>query len=185
MKIITFLVFFLISGCVTQSALDDAIKASSSEYLINNQSLTLSQGERIFIASENAIFKAFIATFAQLNMSVLNMNESIGFLSADGDPPMSPAELENVGKENVVRMNELTSGGSPWKYVGNNMLIRATVSLTQKGEDSVSVKLHFSSRIQNGVGNVSNVIPTTFLTVFYTNVWREFDKQLFIIQETM
>lgn len=185
MKIIIIFLFVLISGCMTQTALDDALKASSSEHLINNQSLILSQGERIFVASEKSALKAFIATFAQLNMSVSNMNASIGFLAADGDPPMSPSELEDAGKANVARLNELTMGGSPWKYVGNNMLIRATVTLTPRGDDSVLIKLHFSSRIQNGNGNISNVIPTSFLSVFYTNVWREFDKQLFILQETM
>lgn len=184
-KILSATIFLLLSGCVSQTALNDALQQSEEKYKLQNQSLILSLGERDFDVDREQLIKALLTTFGQFNMAVLNLDSNVGFVVGEGDPPMPPEELKALGEENVAYMNEITKGGSPWRYVGNNMIIRATVNIFDRGDNFVTVKMSFSNKITTQANATSNAIASNFLEAMYKNVWAELDKQLFILQGTM
>ena len=156
----------------------------AAEDRVQNNEIALSRGERVFDAPSLTVIKAFITTFSQFNMSVVNLDKEVGYIFAEGDMPVSPEELKELGLANIARLNERTTGAI-WQYAGNNMTVRVTVNLFEKEKDVITAKMGVSSRqnAQPGV-IVKNELPPSFTDAIYTSLWSEFDKQLFMFQGT-
>lgn len=175
----------ILSGCVTQSGIQSALQEADQKYQLQNQTLTLSLGERNFDFNQQLVIKALVTSFGQYNMAVLNIDSDVGYLVAEGDPLVAPEELKMLAEGHIAYLNELTDGGNPWRYVGNNMVMRATVNIFEREDDFVTVKVSFSNKVTSNTAVVSNAIFSDLLEAMYKNLWADLDKQLFILQETM
>jgi len=116
-------------------------------------------------------------------MSVINLDKEVGYILAEGETPISPEKMKELGLANVDKLIERT--GIQWNYVGNNMDVRVTVNLLEKKKNVITVKIGLSSQIASKQSPVrNNELPPSFTNAIYTSLWSEFDKQLFILQGT-
>jgi len=154
----------------------------AAEDRIQNREIALSRGERNFDTSVLVLMKAFITTFSQFNMSVINLDKDIGYILAEGDVPVSPEKFKELGMKNVERLNDRIDGVI-WQYVGSNMETRITVNLITK-KDYITAKMGFSAKTVGNAVVKNNELPPFMVDAMYTELWTEFDKQLFILQST-
>ena len=185
-KSLILLVCLTLQGCaVSQKELVRVIQELDSQNMDGGREVTLAQGERSFDFSKDFVIKAFLTTFGQFNMAVVNLDNEMGYILGEGAAPLAPGELERIGREQVALLNEMTQGYNPWAYVGANNRVRATVNLFEKGDNYVTAKLTFSNEVTSrGVSNSDSIYPP-FLEAYYAAIWDELDKQLFILQGTI
>jgi len=180
------LVCLTLQGCaVTQTELNRVLQELDNQNSAEGREVTLAQGERNFDFSKGIVTKAFLTTFGQFNMAVINLDNEMGYILGEGTSPVAPEEFERISKEKIVIMNEMTQGGNPWIYVGTNNRVRATVNLFEKGDNYVTAKLTFSNEVISQVASKSNSIWPPMLEAYYAAIWDELDKQLFILQGTI
>ncbi len=171
---------FLIS-CVSNMAKD--LSDIAAEDRVQNKEIALSRGERVFDVPSITVIKAFITAFSQLNMAVINLDKEVGYILAEGEMPLNPEKVKEIGMANVDRLSKRT--GIKWVYVGNNMEVRVTVNLLEKKKNVITIKMGLSSQVTNKQTAIrNNELPPSFTNAIYTSLWAEFDKQLFILQGT-
>jgi hypothetical protein len=175
---------FILQGCVgvSQAELNRVMTEVGRIQSLEANEIRLARGERSFEAPKDIVTKAFVTTFGQFNMAVVNLDQDVGYILGEGSGPIPPEEFERVGQERVAWFNEMTQGGNPWTYVGDNTIVRATINLFDKGDNLTTAKLSFSSKVVGQHASVSHSIGSLLLDPYYTYFWDEFDKQLFILQ---
>jgi hypothetical protein len=116
-------------------------------------------------------------------MAVVNLDKDIGYILAEGEPPVSPEKLQELSIRNVDRLNE-RYGSKVFVYMGSNSKHRVTVNITQKNESVTTAKMSFSSEVISNQPIKGHELPPFFTDAMYTSIWNELDKQLFILQST-
>lgn len=179
------LVCLTLQGCVTQTELNRVLQEHDKQNAAAGGRISLAQGERSFDFSKGFVIKAFLTTFGQYNMAVMNLDKELGYILAEGVPPVAPEEYERIGKIIIDQLNEMTQGGNPWVYTPGQARTRATVNLFEKSDNYTTAKLTFSSETLSSIQSKSHSIPPLMLEAYYATIWDELDKQLFILQGTI
>ena len=185
MRVSIALVCLLLQSCVTQTGINTALQEYDEQNAAAGREVTLARGERNLDFSKEFVIKAFLTTFGQYNMAVINLDKELGYILGEGAPPAAPEELERIGKEEIDRLNEITQGGNPWRYTPGLGRVRATVNLFEKSDNFSTAKLTFSSETLGMSQSKSHSIAPGVLEAYYSTIWGELDKQLFILQGTI
>jgi hypothetical protein len=181
--LILFISLFVV-GCVGINPNTAALLSEiAAEDRVANKQIALAKGERTFETSSLVLMKAFITTFAQFNMRVVNLDKELGYILAEGETPISPEKYKELGMRNVDRLNERSSS-SAWTYLGSNTEKSITVSIFEKQDNLVTAKMGISNKVLTNAILKINETPPWFTEEIYTSIWTELDKQLFILQGT-
>jgi hypothetical protein len=182
--IMSMLSVILLTGCVASFEKQvETINIAAAEDRTKNAQISLAMGERNFDAEMQPLLKSFLTTFSQFNMAVLNIDQDIGYMVAEGDAPIDPDTYETLAKRNVDRLNEII-GSETWVYTPGNFTVRATVNIIEKQDNLLTAKVGFSANVSGDYQAKSHELPYFFTEAMYTRLWAEIDKQLFIYQET-
>lgn len=178
-----FLFLILLTGCAAKFKAE--LNKIAEEDRVENQHIFLSMGERTFDVDKITLIKAFITTFTNKNIAVVNVDKEIGYLMAEGSGFLSPQKYKEIGMENVERLNERTSKyGFRWEYTPGNDTQRFTVNLFDKGKNCTTAKVGISNQIIGNQQIKNHELPSMMLSAFYEELWRELEKSLFIQRET-
>ena len=173
----------ILTGCAAQFKAE--LNKISEEDRIENQQIFLSMGERTFDIDKINLMKAFITTFTNKNIAVVNMDKEIGYLLAEGSGFLSPQKYKEVGMENVERLNERTGKyGARWTYTPGNDSQRFTINLFDKGKNRTTAKVGISNKVSGNQQIKQHELPPMMLTAIYEELWRELEKSLFIQRAT-
>jgi len=173
----------ILTGCAAKFTSE--LNKISAEDRIKNQHIFLSMGERTFDVDKINLIKAFITTFTNKNIAVVNMDKEIGYLLAEGSGFLSPQKYKEVGMGNVKRLNERTGKyGYRWTYTPGNDSQRFTINLFDKGENRTMAKVGVSSKISGNQQIKKHELNPNMLTAIYDELWRELEKSLFIQRAT-
>lgn len=180
-----FLFLIFLTGCAAPAQFKAELNKIAEEDRIENQHIFLSMGERTFDVDKITLIKAFITTFTNKNIAVVNVDKEIGYLMAEGSGFLSPQKDKEVGMENVERLNERTGKyGFRWEYTLGNDTQRFTVNLFDKGKNRTTAKVGISNQIIGAQQIKIHELPSMMLSAFYKELWRELEKSLFIQRET-
>lgn len=168
----SFLLLIFLTGCAAQFKAE--LNKIAEEDRIENQHIFLSMGERTFDVDKITLIKAFITTFTNKNVAVVNVDKEIGYLMAEGSGFLSPQKYKEVCMENVERLNDRTGKyGFQWEYTPGNDTQRFTVNLFNKGKDRTTAKVGISNQIIGTEQIKIHEFDPMMLSAFYEELWRE------------
>lgn len=169
-------------GCLTQEGLAKGMAEIEAEDRARNEEVALAMGQREFDVDRATVFKALIAAFSSKNMAVVNLDKDAGYLLAEGTNILPAAKLEQLGKENVARLNKKFGAGR-FQYVGMNSVVRVVVNIFEIDAKRTRIKMGLSNTITGNYQVKCHELPPSFTTAFYEELWREIDRAMFITQE--
>jgi len=174
------LVLLLFSGCGGMQIA--ALEKGQAEDIEKNKEIALAVGQRTFDVSQTRLMKAFITAFSDKNLAVMNLDNSLGFMVAEGAEFLDPAKIKEIGKTRIDRLNKHSFPGA-FVYVAGNYVLRITVNLFKKGENRTLAKLGFTSVTKSNAPNVFNGVPFEFLPHYYKEMWAALEQSLFVQRE--
>ena len=170
-------------GCAAGS--NEALQKMTTRWQIENEKLALSLGEKTFRASKIEILKAILTGFPTKNVSILNMDKDIGYLSGEGSGIVSPEKEREIFDKIVLPEAQKEASFVPWRYVPGNYKLRININIFEKKKD-VLVKMRFSATVTQSVPGQSiyhSIHPATFRE-HYRVLWEALDKHLFMQKES-
>lgn len=175
--------FFALAGC-NQATLAKYYSQKQGEYRAANENVHLTSGEKILRGDQRTIMKGILSGFADLNMSVVNVDQSLGFLSATGVSVL-PGDRERVIVMPVLEKYS-SETGVPHQYTPGNYEVVANVSIYEydKQEDASQVKLRLVSRVHGPQQIKNNELMPELLEAHYRYIWEKIGKHVFIESET-
>ncbi len=170
--------FATLTGCVTQDQLNKEMALLSSERRIENQQIFLSIGERTFDVDKSKLIKAFIATFSDKNIAVVNLDKEVGYLLAEGGGLLPPDKHKEIGMAIIKEQNEKTS--VTWQYTPGATTEVFTVNIYEQGENRTKAKVGISHKAMNNTQAAYLEPIPIMLTALFEELWSGLEKSLFI-----
>jgi hypothetical protein len=181
---------FLLSACqhITVGQNSKIVTEKQIEYRNANEPIHLTLGEKFVRGDQLTIMKGVLIAFGDLNMSVLNVDQVLGFMSASGRgvlPGNLEREITRTGEETH---NEIRSPGKTAVNPGN-YLILANVSIYDydKINDQSKVKIRLSRQIdtlRTKPESRNHELFPPLLEAHYSYIWEKIGKHVFIENET-
>lgn len=183
-----FATLLLISGCVSQSQIGEAIHAINKVFQVKYEGILDKYGTRVYKVSQARAFVALHAALASLGMKVADQDPLAGTLTviAPAPRPLNAAEWQSAADADMPLMRETVCpivGGIACQRIrfepeGLNIVINATVLPVATGtEITMTTRMRQIVEPKSGMPR-REYPPPTAVRMGLDKMWEGFEREL-------